>query len=208
MKNSQKILVFVLLLALLCVSMFSCNKKTAETYTLVHSSSEGYPPIVFTFKGGKLEIAADTSGLNSNAIDNLSVLMVSLGVAEGNYKYSEKDGVITTQESLSPLSNKATEFRSYFNGKYMLASTFNSYAISTNDTEGTSEFTIEGKGFLGATTIFEFHSDGSFNVKNSEKSGTYTFKDGLIEMTYGEEVAYRYLAIGDGTCYTEYLIKK
>ena len=196
------------MLALVCVSMFSCGNKTGGTYTLVHSNSKSSPPILLTFKGGNLEITVDTSGLNSNAIDNLSVLMVSLGVTEGSYKYDEKDGVITTQESLSPLSSKVTEFRSYFNGKYMLASTFESYEISTNDIEGTSEFTIIGKKLFDSKMIFEFHSDGSFTVKDSEIFGTYTFKDGLIEMMYEGEVAFRYLAIGDGTCYTEYLIKK
>lgn len=208
MKIFKKILGFALVLALVCVSMFSCGNKVGGTYTLVHSNSDSTPPILFTFKNGKLEIAADTSGLNSAATDNLSVLMVSLGVTEGSYKYDEKDGVITTQESLSPLSSKVTEFHSYFDGKYMLASTFESYKISTDDTEGTSEFTIEGKELLGYKMIFEFHSDGSFVVKDSEISGTYTFKDGLIEMTYEGEIAFRYLAIGNGTCYTEYLIKK
>ncbi len=188
--------------------MLSCGDNSGGSYTLVHSYGESQPPITFTFKGGNLKISADTSGLNSAAIDNLSVLMVSLGVNEGNYKYDEKDGVITTKESLSPLSSKVSEFRSYFDGKYMIASTFSSYEISIKDTEGTSEFTITGRGLFGSKMTFEFHSDGSFAVKDSEVSGTYTFKDGLIEMTYEGEVTFRYLAIGDGTCYTEYLIKE
>ena len=208
MKNLKKNLLLVLVLALACVSMLSCGDNSGRSYTLVHSYGESQPPITLTFKGGNLKISADTSGLNSAAIDNLSVLMVSLGVNEGNYKYDEKDGVITTKESLSPLSSKVSEFRSYFDGKYMIASTFSSYEISTKDTEGASEFTIAGQGFFGSKMLFEFHSDGSFAVKDSEVFGTYTFKDGLIEMTYEGEVAFRYLAIGDGTCYTEYLIKE
>ena len=208
MKNVKKILLLVLVLALSSVSMLSCGDNSGVSYTLVHSYGESQPPITLTFKGGNLKISADTSGLNSAAADNLSVLMVTLGVNAGDYTYEEKGGVITTKESLSPLSSKVSEFRSYFDGKYMVASTFTPYEISTKETEGASEFTIASKGLLGSKMTFEFHSDGSFSMKEGELSGTYTFKDSLIEMSYDGQVQFRYLAIGDGTCYQEYLVKK
>lgn len=205
MEILKKILLFVLVLALTSFSMISCGKSTEGTYTLVYGDSQ-IPPILFTFKDGNLKIAADTSGMNSIAIENLSFTMLSLGISEGKYKYNEKDGVITTKKPISPLSNNKAEFRSYFNEKYMILSTFDSYSISTKDTEGTSEFIINAEELCGSD--IEFHKDGSFDIKDNEVVGTYTFKNGIIEMTLEEGITLKFLATGDGNCYTQYLIKK
>ncbi len=190
--------VFLILLA----SLTSCG-GVKGTYTFVFFGSDNQGRVYAEFDGGELTIGVDESGLNSNAIDNLAVALTMYGMTPGTYEYSEEDGIITTTSSLSPLSSEKTVFKFYFDGKYIVASTFNSMEITTDATGGLSNFSINSD-----YGILIFNENGNVANEEGETVGTYTFEEGLIEITSDGEVIARYFAPGDKTCYTEFLVKE
>ena len=195
----------ILILVIMSISLASCGSKNKSTYTFVGGLPEKYTErLTVEFEKGTLTISFDSSGLNSNEVNNIAVGLTMNEMAPGKYEYTEKDGVYTTKEPMSPLSSNPVVFKSYFDGKYIVSSAFSSSEISTNSTNGLSDFSITTS--LSGTLIFE--SNGKYkNDGNDEYSGTYTIENGLIQMYKDGEIVGTYLATGDGKCYSKYLLK-